>query len=408
MRPLSLLTMTLLAAGCGPTTVVVPPEVKDPVVTEVAGGLEAGPAVTQAPVTMAATPVALSFAGGELAVVTADAVMKRSASAGTLAPIPVGSAGETMATGPVHFVWRRGADSLWVVADNGLFHTLDGRLLKSPLSADLAGMTVTAIDGYGEGPSEELWLTTSEGVQHVKAMQLNAVTVEFPKLGALGNPVLAIGAGAGEALIVAKGQVFHVALATKKAEWVAKDIGTLNAWARTDDGDVMLATSAGLYTRTKAGEMKHRAIVATDVVGALGTVLIAAEGKIARLEGTTFKTFGDVTAPRARGLQLDAAGDTFALDGSALIKLSTAKPTSFAIDVKPFFVAHCNTCHVARPTEYPPLDFGKYDVAKSYAVTVVKRLKAEGVAPMPPANTEVLSAAEYAVVLKWVAGGMQP
>lgn len=400
--------MVLLAAGCGPTVVVVPPEVKDPVVTDIAGGLEAGPAVTQAPETMVATPVALSYAGGELAVVTADGVLKRSASAGTLAAIPVGAMGEDMATGAVRFVWRRGADSLWVVADSGLFHSLDGRLLKSPLSTDLAGMTVGAIDGYGEGAAEELWLTTNEGVQHVKAMKMNAVTVEFKKLGALGTPVLAIGAGAGQALIVAKNQVFHVDLSTSKAVWVAKDIGTLNAWARTDDGDVMLATSSGLYTRTKAGEMKRRAIVASDVVGALGSVLIAAEGKVARLEGTTFKTFGTVAAPRARGLQVDAAGDTFALDGASLIKLATAKPTSFATDVKPFFAAHCNTCHVDRPTENPPIDFGSYEVAKSWSVTVVKRLKAEGITPMPPANTEVLSAADYAVVLKWVAGGMQP
>jgi hypothetical protein len=56
----------------------------------------------------------------------------------------------------------------------------------------------------------------------------------------------------------------------------------------------------------------------------------------------------------------------------------------------------------------PVINLADYPTAQSYATTIVKRLKAEGIAPMPPANTEVLSAADYAVVLKWVAGGMQP
>ena len=48
------------------------------------------------------------------------------------------------------------------------------------------------------------------------------------------------------------------------------------------------------------------------------------------------------------------------------------------------------------------------DDERAERALMVKRLKAEGILPMPPANTEVIPAADYAVVLKWVAGGMQP
>lgn len=406
--------LSLLA--CGPQTMIVPPEVKDPVVSTVDGALEAGTAAMRTPVTMSATPVSLSFSAGELTVVTADAVFQRSAASGVLAPVPVGAPGEDMSTGPVRFVWRRGTDSLWVVADSGLFHSLEGRLLKSPLTTDLAGKTVQAIDGYGAAAAEELWLTTSAGIQHVKASMMRSIAVEFPKLGDLGVPALAIGAGAGQAVIVAKEQAFFVDLATNKASWIAKDIGTLKAWARTDDGEVYLATTTGLYERLKSGEVKRRTlaaagapvVVADDVVSALGAVLISAGGKVARLEGGVFKTFGDIAAPRARGLQVDSAGDTFVLDAAVMVKLATGKPTSFATDVKPFMLQHCNTCHFAGSQGSPIIDFGDVAVARTYATTIVQRLKAEGIAPMPPANTEVLSAADYAVVLKWVAGGMQP
>lgn len=410
MRPLCLLSLTCLAA-CGPQTMVVPAEVKDPVVTSIDGALEAGPAATRTPVTMAATPTALSFSAGELTVVTADTLFQRSASSGALAPVPVGGPGEAMSSGPVRFVSRRGADGLWVVADSGLFHPAQGRLLRSPISADLAGVTVQAIDSWGEGAAEELWLTTGSGIQHVKAAKLRAIQIEFPKLGALGVPALAIGAGPGQAVVVAKEQAFFIDLGADTAAWIAKDVGTLKAWARSEDGTVMLATSTGLYERAKSGAVKRRTLggaALEDVVSVQGAVLISAGGKVARLEAGVFKTFGELAAPRARGLQVDAAGDTFALDGAVLVKLATGRPTSFATDVKPFMAAHCNTCHVAGTTGSPVIDFGDYATAKTYSATVLKRLKAEGIAPMPPANTEVLFAADYAVVLKWVAGGMQP
>ena len=415
MRSIPLLLLTLCAA-CVPAPIVVPPEVKDPVVTSIEGGLEAGTSATRTPVTMSATPIALSFSAGELTVMTADTLFQRSASSGTWAAVPVGAPGEVMETGPVRFVGRRGANGLWVVAGGGLFHVLDGRLLKSPVSTDLSGLTVTAVDGYAEGAAEELWLTTSTGIQHVKSSMMRAVEIEFPKLGPLGIASLAVGAGPDQAVVVAKNQAFLVDLGANKATWIARDIGTVNAWSRTDDGSVMLATTTGLYERLKSGEVKRRTLAAAgsavvaadDVVSALGGVLIAAGGKVARLEGASFKTFGDLAGPRARGLQVDAAGDTFALDAAVLIKLATGQPVSFATDVKPFMAAHCNSCHLTGAQSSPIINFNDYAVTKTYAPLVIKRLKAEGVAPMPPANSEVLSAADYAVVLKWVAGGMQP
>ncbi len=402
--------------ACGPPSMVVPAGMNEPVVATIEGALEEGDDIAATPVAMSSTPVMLSFAAGELSIATTTSVLQRSATSGTWAAIPVGAPGEEMSTGPVRFVWRRGTSSLWVIAESGLFHLREGRLLKSGLSKDLSNIRVQSIDSYGEGAEEELWLTTAEGVRHVKASLMRSVEIEFPKLGALGIPSLAIGAGPGQAVLVAKEQVFFVDLAANKVSWIAKDIGALKAWTRTDDGAVMLATTTGLYHRARSNEVTRRTLapargadlVIDDVVSALGTVLISAGGKVARLEGSSFKAFGAIASPSARGLQVDAAGDTFALDGTALVKFATGRPFSFATDVKPFLTAHCNTCHVGGTQGAPVIDFGAYAVTKSLAATITKRLKAEGIAPMPPANTEVLSAADYAVVLKWVAGGMQP
>ena len=52
----------------------------------------------------------------------------------------------------------------------------------------------------------------------------------------------------------------------------------------------------------------------------------------------------------------------------------------------------------------------KYEVVAVPAFTakVVQRLTANGKPPMPPSDVEVLISSDYAVVLRWVAGGMQP
>jgi len=53
-------------------------------------------------------------------------------------------------------------------------------------------------------------------------------------------------------------------------------------------------------------------------------------------------------------------------------------------------------------------DFDDFEIAKSFSSLIARRLQALGVPPMPPASAETLTAADYAVVIRWVGGGLQP
>jgi hypothetical protein len=105
---------------------------------------------------------------------------------------------------------------------------------------------------------------------------------------------------------------------------------------------------------------------------------------------------------------VDATGDVWVASAEGLFHHRTGKPVSFATDVKPFFETHCQTCHDAGKTSAPDRDYTDYDIAFELADEIVSRLRASDATTMPPPNEEVLTAADYAVVTRWVAQGALP
>jgi hypothetical protein len=229
---------------------------------------------------------------------------------------------------------------------------------------------------------------------------------------------LAVGVEKDKGLLLAGGNLISVDLAAQAARWEAKELPPVSAVARSDDGTVYLATSKGLYARAKSGDVKLYTFApegsepkaVADVFSSLGETLVAVDGKVAELSAGGAAAIDALQSPRARGLARDANGDTFALDGTTLVKLATGRLYTFEADVKPFFVAHCTSCHTTGANYSPIFDLTQYAVVSqpAFNAKIVQRLTSNGRGPMPPADVEVLNSSDYAVVLRWVAGGMLP
>ena len=404
------LLAVVLAAGCS-SPIVVPP-LTPPTTTTVPGALTQGPQAAASPVAMSEAPVGLATSAGKVWVAVGAGALALGDSG--LTQVPVGAPGEDMSTGAVRGVFPRGS-GLFVSSEKGLFHDAQGRLLRSPVTDALMGATIQALDSFGSGAREELWLTTDRGLLLVKDNALDAVAVTFKEKPL--TVVAAIGVASGAALVFSDGgDVFEVDAVKGEAKWVATAVGTVAELARTEDGTVYAATSTGLWRRTGAGAVAQLTLAAegaqplpvSAVRAIAGQLLVATGGQVARLSGTGFVGFGAAASVKARGLALDAKGDTFFTDGATLTRLATAKGIGFETDVKPFIVAHCMTCHQTGTNNAPIINLADYPTAVSYADRIKIRLTADGTTPMPPVDTEILTSQQYAAVLQWIAQGTQP
>ncbi len=396
-----------LLAACGGAVNPPPPAVA------VRSGAPLLPApVAYAPVSGVSGARLLSTLAGGVAAGTASGVLAATAAApASLSPVGVASEpGEPTSTGAIRLFARRGS-GLLVVGERGLFHDGAGWLLPSPLTQSLGEEPLSALDAYGAGAAEELWLTSASGVRHLAGGQLEAVSVE----GAA-PPTLAIGVAQGTALLAGAGTAWLVDARAGTAAVVARDLGELYDADRGDDGTVYLATAAGLLARERSGAVTLWTFApegqpspgARAVSAAYGGLVVLTAGNVVGVDKDVATALAPVARPSARGLTLDANGDTWALDGDALVRLRTGKPVSFSADVAPFLAAHCTRCHAQGLEHSPQLDLTSYEVAKGLSATLLKRLRAVDAPPMPPANIETLTAADYAVVTRWVGGGLLP
>ncbi len=386
----------------------VDPLPSEAVITEVEGSLTDGTAPTRTVVPTTGQLRGLSQLNGALAVSTDVAVM--TAGSERLETMPVGAPGEEMSLGAVRLIARRN-QSLWVHTDRGLFHEADGHLLRSPLSESISSLSVLGIDSFGEAESEELWLTCSQSLKRVAQGAMSDVTLAING-HILAAPSATLAVGPGQAVLVVGSDVFFVDVGAQKAAWVAQEVGTVNALARLEDGTAYLASSAGLYRRARSGTVEKIGFGGSiDALSVnFGNTLIATGGRLAQLDasGHAAVSIGTVTKPTS--VTVDANGNTFVIDDATLVELATGTSSapSFESDVKPFYAAHCTSCHTTGDEGSPVFDLTRYEVAKSKAASAVKRLQGQGGAPMPPASSEVLRPQEYEIVLRWFAGGMRP
>lgn len=370
-----------------------------------------------------AAPTALSSLHGAVLVGTAKGLLAGSITDDVPKPVQiVADDGGPTATGAISLLARRSGGGVLVRGENGLFHDLEGFFVLSPLDSvigksAMAGGTppvegdLAAIDVFGEGAAEELWLTTKDNVVHVASGKLEVVAIPDAKAAVDG----AVGTGPGQALLLAGGELFYIDLAKPNATRLAQGLGQLHGHDRDEADTVYLATDGGLIARDKMGSVSLRTLAvsgqkATPVLGvaaSFGVVVVAAGASLVRIDAAGATTLGALTLGPG-GLAVDGNGDVWADGQGKLARFSTGDAVSFSADVQPFFAAHCSSCHDAGKNGAPKDDFLDYANAKERSATILKRLSGSGAPVMPPVTTEVLTPADYAVVTRWVGGGLNP
>jgi mono/diheme cytochrome c family protein len=353
---------------------------------------------------------ALWVQGGQPAVLDAAGPHLRD-TAGTFSALPVGEAG-TMTLGTVTALTPRGTGVLLAGA-SGLFVDQSGRLLPSPMNHDFTAGSVRFLDLTGDS----LWVTTDEAVQVslANATRAGLVVDDAKDRGAV---QLVAGRTSTTAVLVQGTSLYGVDLSAQTVTTLAREVGTVSGVAHLADGTVALASSRGLLVVARDGVVtRHTLSAAGAEATPVLAVTTAADGFVA-LTATQVVRVGltgaptlltEVSHPSARGLATDGT-DFFVLDGAELARLTTqadGSAPSFARDVAPFMTAHCQTCHASGAQYAPVRDFTNFGVAKTNASLILRRLR-DTAAPMPPAATEVLTSAQYDVVVRWVNGGFAP
>lgn len=407
--------LALTLSACGPAETTPEPAP----VERIEGAPADGPAPQNVEIALdvGVVPGPLSLYHGVAAVGTSGGVLVGSLSTSTLKPlllVPTGD--EPPSTGAVLLLVPRPSGGLFAVAENGLFHDGQGVLLHSPLSAakELEGNPITSLDAAGAEGSEELWISTAAGAFHVAGGQIAAFEVS-DGAGAPQPAAGLVGVGPSQALVVSGDMAYQVDLDGGAAELLLEGIGALHGLARAEDGTVYLAADGGLfvrdpatgalsvYTLSAAGQPAEPVIA---VAASFGAVVAATATSLVRIDAGGPVHLADFAAAPA-GLAIDGQGDLWSTDGQKVVRHITGAPVSFEADVKPFLEVHCTVCHGGGTAGSPKIDFLDYEETKERAPTIVKRLRGEG-SVMPPISIEVLTAADYAVVTRWVAGGLLP
>lgn len=412
----SALPLVLAAMGCGGDDAPAPAGgvSTTPTVVLVEGAPEAAAPIERVPVAAPTAPTLLSITQGVVAVGTdAGLLVGSSVEPDTLFELAVvADEGGPVETGGVNALARRASGGILVAAEQGLFHDADGLLLHSPLDESLAGMSVAALDAFGEGETEELWLVAGDTLLHVGGGTMEALSIP----GASGPVEAAVALGPGRALVVQIGKAYVLDTTAMTATAVAEGLGAVHGVDRADDGTAWIAADAGLLSWSQSGRgelhtfAEHgapaRPVLAVNT--AFGATIAVVDGTLVSVEADEARAIDDLGEAAAHGVAVDANGDAWVIDGAKLYRYPTGRPISFESDVRPFFEAHCTSCHDGGKDGAPKFDLSSYVVAKSKAELVLHRLRGVGVAPMPPANVEVLTAADFAVVTRWVGGGTKP
>lgn len=369
------------------------------------------------PLESAAVPTRVSLYHGTAAIGTTLGLYVGSLSATSLKEIPVvPTDGEPVTTGSIAELVPRGSGGLFAVAEHGLFHDGQGVLLFSPLNgmAELKDNPITWLDAQTFGDDEEIWIAAKKGAFHILRGKVDSLSLK-DETGAEEPIVSILAVGYRKAVFVTAKATYEVDVGDGTAAELEEGMGVVHGFSRAEDGYLYVATDTGLFVREPQKGAYSRytlspaggaptAVLA--VAASFGTVALATKTGLFEIQDSSPVHLADLEGDPA-GVAVDAQGDIWASEGGAVIRHVTGAPVSFEKDVKPFFSEHCMSCHAEGTAGAPKVDFLSYDTAKEKATTVVKRLQGDG-SVMPPVNIEVLTSADYAVVTRWVSGGLLP
>ncbi|MDP1823936.1 MAG: hypothetical protein Q8L48_11865 [Archangium sp.] len=392
------ISLCLLLTACQGAIQVTPPPEEVPAMKVIATAAIERTRPTRTTPGAWSNPSALWLQSGEVTVL--DGALVRQKSGTDFSTLTVGTDTESTLPGVVKALSRRG-EGVLLAATGGFFHDAPGRLLRAPVSDDFSMETIRFIDAVNGA----VWVTTSTDA--VRVLNGHRETVRLNDEAEPGAVQAVVGRTAASALVVKGASLYEVDLGAKTVKTLARGLATVTAIAHRGE-TVLLGTSDGLIeVGTTVTRHTLGPIVDLEVVG--DTTLVTTTSQVLQVSSVAV-VLADVTQPWPDALTKDGTGDVWFLDGASLARLSTSitlPPPSFAADVRPFMTAHCRSCHATGANYAPQLDLENYGTAKTWAARTVSRLT-DTLAPMPPANTEVLTPAQYDVVVRWVEGGLLP
>ena len=314
-------------------------------------------------------------------------------------------------TGRVQAVLRRNGNVL-VAADNGLFHTLESKLVLSPASETLSALDIRSLHLASATTNEQIWIVAADGLYQLEDDELSKWTID----GTNPADITALLVSGQEATIAFGGSVYMLDLGEMLATRIDYDFGTINALVVGPGGVLQIATSEGLYERVAENQYVHYTLADGDAVAEVddlvldpkqGTFAVTAAGVLLASGGATPTGAAELpeqTAPRV--MAFDDIGNLWIGDDETVYGLKLGTPISFELDVRPILEQYCMGCHGTPPAENTPeVSFIDYDTAVEYATAIVLRV---GTGQMPPLGSEAVPPEDFELIKRWHEGGDNP
>jgi hypothetical protein len=203
--------------------------------------------------------------------------------------------------------------------------------------------------------------------------------------------------------------------------------------ARGGAGAALWAGANGIFSRAADGTITHYAVGAVSGLAydPLNGAFAATNHALLVLhDDGTLQQVGAFTDPGPHPLALDGFGDVWAASGPGddlvahgpngdpstaspgLVQFRVGAPVTYANSVKPFFAAHCYSCHVSGAQQGSPrLPLDDYDGTRGLVGTLLQRVTGQGGSPMPPPpplGEGPLAPSQYGVLVRWARSGELP
>ena len=291
--------------------------------------------------------------------------------------------------------------SIIVFAETGLYFSYGDKLLASPDGAALADLGVRDLQPY---QSDELWLTTDQGMAQIVGEELTWYTIddetEAPTFARRVDDMVVAAFG---------DRLYELELDTGRAFALPYELPRVTAMAAGVAGSLYIASESGLIERNADGEYTHytldgRSVAALTYYPKDGTFVLASDGVWVAQPGVELGGVMPISAA-VNAFVADNTGQVWLGGDEGVEALPLGTPIGFADDVAPILDQYCATCHASGGDNAPFVAFDDYDTSVSIANTILTRI-AKG--QMPPAGALQMTGSEIDILEAWAATGTNP